>query len=262
MGILFTALKEVLHSTLGRKSENTSNDSSSPTSQLNSGPKEPSSVASSFKNIPLNERLTIWEMKLDANPIYYVYVHKNLNGEIFYVGKGHKRRAWRKSNRNPYWNNIVAKEGLKVKIISTGLNEEDAFLEEIRYIDKLKPRANLMTGFTGHSHLPRNKEIIKLVAEKCRKTWTAEKREARAKMYLGSNNPFYQKKHTSETKQKLQQKRQRKIECLNILTGEICLVSGTRQASEQTKVPRQTIMRLLQTPTQKQKVGWLFRRLD
>ena len=34
---------------------------------------------------------------------YYVYLHKTLNGEVFYVGKGRLKRAWSKSNRGKNW---------------------------------------------------------------------------------------------------------------------------------------------------------------
>lgn len=37
----------------------------------------------------------------------------------------------------------------------------------------------------------------------CKKFWTDERKEERQKKYLGSNNPFYGKTHTKETKEKL-----------------------------------------------------------
>ena len=43
--------------------------------------------------------------------MYYVYLHKKPNGEVFYVGKGTKLRAWSKHGRNEHWNNIVKKYG-------------------------------------------------------------------------------------------------------------------------------------------------------
>lgn len=54
---------------------------------------------------------------------YYVYLHcKPWSGEVFYVGKGCKRRAW-SNERNLHWSNTVAKYGLDVKIVSFGLQQ-------------------------------------------------------------------------------------------------------------------------------------------
>jgi hypothetical protein len=55
---------------------------------------------------------------------FYVYMHRRATtGEIFYVGKGHGNRAWSKSGRSKHWHNVVAKDGLVVEIVTTGLQE-------------------------------------------------------------------------------------------------------------------------------------------
>lgn len=59
--------------------------------------------------------------------MYYVYLHKKLNGEVFYVGKGKGRRAYSKHSRNPHWNNIVNKHGFVAEIVLSGLQEWYAF---------------------------------------------------------------------------------------------------------------------------------------
>ena len=59
---------------------------------------------------------------------YYVYVHKKPNGEIFYVGKGTKNRAWSKHGRNKHWCNVVNKYGkFTVEIVLDNLQEWYAF---------------------------------------------------------------------------------------------------------------------------------------
>lgn len=64
--------------------------------------------------------------------MFYVYLHKKPNGEVFYVGKGTKNRAWSKHNRNPLWNAIVKKHGaFEVEIVLDNLQEWYAF--ELEY---------------------------------------------------------------------------------------------------------------------------------
>lgn len=63
--------------------------------------------------------------------MYYVYLHKKPNGEVFYVGKGKGSRANSIHSRNPYWKATVKKYGFIVEIIETGLQEWYAYeLEE------------------------------------------------------------------------------------------------------------------------------------
>ena len=59
---------------------------------------------------------------------YYVYVHKDPNGEVFYVGKGTGRRAW-SQDRDRVWHRYVSEKlagRYEVEIIKNGLNEEEA----------------------------------------------------------------------------------------------------------------------------------------
>jgi hypothetical protein len=70
---------------------------------------------------------------------FYVYEHiKADTKQIFYVGKGCKKRARDKQYRNQYWHNIVNKHGFEVKFLVKNVDEEFAFLVEQERIDQLK----------------------------------------------------------------------------------------------------------------------------
>ena len=56
---------------------------------------------------------------------YYVYLHKTLDGRLFYVGKGRNNRAWNRSQRSKAWNEIAV--GIySVEIYREGLSETEA----------------------------------------------------------------------------------------------------------------------------------------
>lgn len=92
--------------------------------------------------------------------MYYVYVHRKPSGEIFYVGKGTKVRAWSKHGRNPLWRAVVAKYRYTVEIIEDNLIAKVALeLEEfIISYHKLKifggTLANLTLGGEGVCGVP------------------------------------------------------------------------------------------------------------
>lgn len=57
---------------------------------------------------------------------FYVYEHrKATTGEVFYVGKGVGRRAWRhgQSKRSDWWMRVAAKHGVIVSIVIDGLQD-------------------------------------------------------------------------------------------------------------------------------------------
>jgi hypothetical protein len=60
---------------------------------------------------------------------YYVYFHKTLNGELFYIGKGKGGRANSKEGRNDSWHSI-ARDGYMVEFFMRNLSEEDAIIRE------------------------------------------------------------------------------------------------------------------------------------
>ncbi len=66
----------------------------------------------------------------DQKKNYYVYIHKDLDGQVFYVGKGKGKRAWSKSitERHGIWHRYVEKLNGKyqVEIIKDNMSEDEA----------------------------------------------------------------------------------------------------------------------------------------
>ena len=61
----------------------------------------------------------------------YIYLHRrNDTGEVFYVGKGTGKRAWKKQDRNEHWHRVVNKAGYTVEIIAKGLTDAEAYWVE------------------------------------------------------------------------------------------------------------------------------------
>ena len=84
----------------------------------------------------------------------YVYGHyKADTGELFYIGKGTGKRAWKfsPSKRSVYWKRVADKHGVNVKILADNLTEEAAYEKEKQLImeiglDKL---VNILEGGEG-----------------------------------------------------------------------------------------------------------------
>lgn len=95
---------------------------------------------------------------------FYVYLHiRNDTGEVFYVGKGRKKRATRTDGRNDYWKRIVQKSGgFSVKYVFSNLTESEAFDLEIKTIQELKNQGvnlcNLTDGGEGLSGIVPTKD--------------------------------------------------------------------------------------------------------
>ncbi len=82
------------------------------------------------------------KLYIDADGVergYYVYLHKDrVTGEVFYVGKGHGRRAWNREARSDEWKKKVAllSEGWDVEIVQDSLSEIEAFELEAELVEK------------------------------------------------------------------------------------------------------------------------------
>ena len=94
--------------------------------------------------------------------IFYVYEHLTANGEVFYVGKGSKDRAWNTDSRSKFWTRVYKKHGRTVRIVEDGMTEAAAFALEIELIAFYGRRdegtgtlVNLTSGGEGSSGLIR-----------------------------------------------------------------------------------------------------------
>lgn len=90
---------------------------------------------------------------LDLNPSrFYVYEHlKPYTGEVFYIGKGCKNRAYETRSRNKHWENIVNKYGIEVNIVYKNLTNSEASQKEIDLISfyGLENLCNMTQGGDG-----------------------------------------------------------------------------------------------------------------
>jgi hypothetical protein len=145
---------------------------------------------------------------------FYVYEHWRLDIDTcFYVGKGSGGRAYSRRSRNIHWKNIVCKLdrigfGYEVRLVATGLTEEEAFNLEIERIlfwrDKvdLANRTDGGEGFSGGRHSSESKEKISIGSKKT----AADNREKNRQRMLGEANPFYGKTHSPETIARIKEK--------------------------------------------------------
>lgn len=79
------------------------------------------------------------------NKKYYVYSHKKENGELFYIGMGCGKRAYKKDTRSSFWKKTFNKYGLIVTILFENLTQKEAYeIEE--YLIRYYGRRNIKTG--------------------------------------------------------------------------------------------------------------------
>lgn len=135
---------------------------------------------------------------------FYVYeYYKKDNDEVFYVGKGTKRRMHELHNRNKYFNAVYAKYECDVRVFKDGLTNEEACDLERDRIAELKAigqaRCNFTEGGTGFSTGKLN-PIFKRI------------KEGNAKLFTGKENyrPFTGRKHTEESKKLISENRKGK----------------------------------------------------
>lgn len=96
--------------------------------------------------------------------IFYVYEHWRLDrDECFYVGKGKGNRAYNMRDRNAHHRAIMEKlsregSGMEVRMVATGLTEDEAFALEVERIAFWRAAgadlANKTNGGEGTSGLP------------------------------------------------------------------------------------------------------------
>lgn len=154
---------------------------------------------------------------------FYVYVHRRAtDGEVFYVGKGHGKRA-QSRDRNRYWHNIVNKHGFTYHIMMRFNSEECAFSFE-RALVNYYGRENLCNltdgggGVTGYRHTKSAKEKISIAGtgritsietrEKLSKrrigmVFSDETRRKISEAQTGEKNKNYGKKFSDDHRRKI-----------------------------------------------------------
>jgi hypothetical protein len=105
-----------------------------------------------------------------AEAKFYTYVHRRADtGEVFYVGKGKRERAYAKQRRGDYWDRVVAKHGLTVEIMAYFYEEAGAFDHERALIAEYREAGvrlvNMTDGGDGASGAKRSEETKRRMSE-------------------------------------------------------------------------------------------------
>lgn len=79
---------------------------------------------------------------------FYIYAHKTIHGEVFYVGKGSGERMYITSNRNNYWKNIASKYLYHPIFLERELAEQEAYDKEIKWISYFKNKGQCRANFS------------------------------------------------------------------------------------------------------------------
>lgn len=144
------------------------------------------------------------------NNIFYVYEHWRLDkDECFYVGKGNGNRAYSVKSRNAHWRAIVSKlerigSGYEVRLVDTGLNQQEAFqleIERIAFWDKRVDLANILPGGQNGGGGMSGKQHSKQTIEKMRISQKGRVITEVAKEKI--RNALIGRKASDETKSKL-----------------------------------------------------------
>lgn len=138
--------------------------------------------------------------------MFYVYVHRRKDTlDVFYVGKGVGKRAWKHAGRNEWWHRVVKKYGRTVEIVKRFDDEDLAFELEKELIafygrDKV---CNLTDGGMGGVAVSEETRAKMSAARKGRKV----SEETREKMRRAATG----RRHSEETKAKLREYRLKQV---------------------------------------------------
>lgn len=122
------------------------------------------------------------------NKKFYVYIHTKPNGEVFYVGKGTAKRAWKKNHRNRLWH-YTAKDGYEVIIKDYYDTDEEAQTAEIKLVAEYRSLGyNLVNQTDGGD------------GGSTGRVWSEKTRKKLSKASAGENNGMFGKTHTDDVK--------------------------------------------------------------
>jgi hypothetical protein len=137
--------------------------------------------------------------------IYYVYQYLREDMTPYYIGKGKEQRAWQDHKRSN-GANLLPEDKSKIQILAKELSEQEAHLLETKLIAQYGRidlgngiLRNLTDGGEGVSGLVQSQETIQKRVEKNK----GQKRPQHSINMSGENNPFYNKKHNTETRQRM-----------------------------------------------------------
>lgn len=151
--------------------------------------------------------------------MFYTYAHFRPDKSVFYIGKGHGRRAWSDKNRNPHWHHVIKKHGEhEVEVLAHWPTEQEAFDHEKFLIwcfrDMGYSMANIADGGEGSSGYKHRDETIQKmqkdrVGEKnqffgCNHSKETKNQISRTKK-ANSSKPWLGKPRSEETKKKIAQ---------------------------------------------------------
>lgn len=151
---------------------------------------------------------------------FYVYAHfRKTDGRLFYVGKGSGRRAFSRSGRNKHWKSVERKHGFKVRIVKSGLSEDEAFDLERRLISARREQLATYTeggpGISGYRHTEKAKAAMskaragKQMSEVARKHMSETIRsrpdllELRIRAFQGASNPAKKKEVRDASRERM-----------------------------------------------------------
>lgn len=178
------------------------------------------------------------------NNNYTIYIHKNkFNGKL-YIGQTSQIPQKRWDNGRGYktsskFYNAILKYGwdnFEHIIVANNLSKKQADKMEEELIQKYQTRNddfgyNIKKGGNNHTHSEETKRKIGEANKIALKGshWSEEHRQIISQKFTGKNNPFYGKKHTEETKQKISESR--KGQC----SGENHHFYGKKHTKEELK---------------------------